>query len=150
MPECRGGETTLAFGPGAAASRDEVLRPLVDQLFDTGARSATTPEALPGRAVDDVVPNPELRPLLLADAALAMPLPIRGTDLDGVYGLFERLILPYPTGNTHPRFMGWAHGSGTPAGALAELLAGVLALGRARAGGSPPRGAERSRTSPRE
>jgi len=60
-------------------------------------------------------------------AALAdTTVPARGTDLDRVMELFERLVLPYPTGNTHPGFMGWVHGSGTPAGALAELLAGAL------------------------
>src|SRR3712207_9566094 len=59
----------MFLGPGAAASRDEVLRPLFDQLSDPGARSATASEALPGRAVEDVVPVPELRPLLLAAAA---------------------------------------------------------------------------------
>ena len=59
-------------------------------------------------------------------AALAVPPPKQGMALDEVHALFERLVLPYPTGNTHPRFMGWVHGSGTPAGALAELLAGAL------------------------
>jgi glutamate/tyrosine decarboxylase-like PLP-dependent enzyme len=39
---------------------------------------------------------------------------------------FEALIAPYSVGNTHPRFFGWAHGAGTPAGAVAELLAGAL------------------------
>ena len=35
----------------------------------------------------------------------------------------EELVLPYAVGNTHPRFWGWVHGSGTPGGALAELVA---------------------------
>jgi glutamate/tyrosine decarboxylase-like PLP-dependent enzyme len=29
-------------------------------------------------------------------------------------------------GNTHPRFLGWAHGAGTPAGVVAELIAAAL------------------------
>ena len=35
-------------------------------------------------------------------------------------------ILPYATGNTHPGFMGWVHGGGTPVGMLAEMLAASL------------------------
>jgi glutamate/tyrosine decarboxylase-like PLP-dependent enzyme len=36
------------------------------------------------------------------------------------------LIAPYGVGNTHPRFFGWAHGAGTPAGVVAELIAAAL------------------------
>jgi glutamate/tyrosine decarboxylase-like PLP-dependent enzyme len=36
------------------------------------------------------------------------------------------LIVPYPTGNTHPRFWGWVHGSGTPGGVLADMIAATL------------------------
>ena len=32
-------------------------------------------------------------------------------------------ILPYGTGNTHPRFWGWVHGTGTAGGMLAEMAA---------------------------
>jgi glutamate/tyrosine decarboxylase-like PLP-dependent enzyme len=39
---------------------------------------------------------------------------------------YETLIAPFSVGNTHPRFFGWAHGAGTPAGMVAELLAGAL------------------------
>jgi len=37
-----------------------------------------------------------------------------------------RYILPYSVGNTHPGFMGWVHGGGTPVGMLAEMLAAGL------------------------
>lgn len=37
-----------------------------------------------------------------------------------------RLVLPYPTGNIHPRFFGWVHGAGTPGGIIAELLAAAM------------------------
>jgi glutamate/tyrosine decarboxylase-like PLP-dependent enzyme len=86
------------------------------------------------RAVDDMVdwwagaaersvwrPVPES-----VKTALAAPLPRQGAELEEVYARFAELVLPYPTGNTHPRFMGWVHGSGTPVGALAEFLAGAL------------------------
>jgi aromatic-L-amino-acid decarboxylase len=35
-------------------------------------------------------------------------------------------VLPYAVGNAHPGFMGWVHGSGTPVGMLAEMLAAGL------------------------
>src|ERR1700749_2905139 len=35
-------------------------------------------------------------------------------------------VLPYATGNGHPRFMGWVHGGGNLAGMLAEMLAAGL------------------------
>jgi aromatic-L-amino-acid/L-tryptophan decarboxylase len=57
---------------------------------------------------------------------LRAPLPQDPTPLEDVYGEFVRDVLPYPTGNIHPRFFGWVHGSGTPTGALAELLAATM------------------------
>ena len=40
-----------------------------------------------------------------------------------VYEEFKRDILPYPTGNIHPRFWGWVIGTGTPVAMLADMLA---------------------------
>ncbi|MGA9948639.1 MAG: pyridoxal-dependent decarboxylase, partial [Xanthobacteraceae bacterium] len=37
-----------------------------------------------------------------------------------------KLILPYGTGNTHPRFWGWVHGTGTAGGMLAEMAAAAM------------------------
>ncbi|MGC8476567.1 MAG: pyridoxal phosphate-dependent decarboxylase family protein [Acetobacteraceae bacterium] len=59
-------------------------------------------------------------------AALRAPLPDQPEGLAAVLDQFDRLIRPYATGNLHPRFMGWVHGGGTPAGMVAELLAGGL------------------------
>jgi aromatic-L-amino-acid decarboxylase len=59
-------------------------------------------------------------------AALRVPLPVSGTDLEGIYSDFQNLILPYGAGNEHPRFMGWVNGGGTAAGLLAELLVAVF------------------------
>ena len=59
-------------------------------------------------------------------AELARPLPHAPQDPDQAYEDFLRLVLPYATGNTHPRFMGWVHGGGTAVGMLAEMLAGAL------------------------
>lgn len=58
--------------------------------------------------------------------ALKTPLPEAGASFADVYDDFAENILPYPTGNIHPLFFGWVHGSGTPAGMLAELFAGAM------------------------
>ena len=59
-------------------------------------------------------------------AELAAPPPAAGEPLDETYARFTELILPYATGNLHPRFFGWVHGAGTAAGVLAELLAAAM------------------------
>jgi glutamate/tyrosine decarboxylase-like PLP-dependent enzyme len=59
-------------------------------------------------------------------ASLEAPLPWEGEGLERVCDDFLRLVLPYATGNIHPRFFGWVHGSGTASGMLAELLAGAM------------------------
>jgi glutamate/tyrosine decarboxylase-like PLP-dependent enzyme len=57
---------------------------------------------------------------------LARPMPLDATPLEDVYREFAQTILPYVTGNIHPRFWGWVHGTGTPTGALADLLAATM------------------------
>jgi glutamate/tyrosine decarboxylase-like PLP-dependent enzyme len=54
------------------------------------------------------------------------PVPWDETPLADVHADFQRLVVPYATGNTHPRFLGWVHGGGTLTGMLAEMLAGGL------------------------
>ena len=56
-------------------------------------------------------------------ARFSEPVPMAGMPLDALYEIFRRDILPYPTGNAHPRFWGWVMGTGTPTGMLAEMLA---------------------------
>jgi aromatic-L-amino-acid/L-tryptophan decarboxylase len=54
------------------------------------------------------------------------PLPHEGRGLDAVLADVAAHITPYATGNTHPRFMGWVHGAGTPVGIVAEMVAASL------------------------
>ena len=54
---------------------------------------------------------------------LSGPLPLEPSALESVYKDFKQQILPYPTGNIHPRFWGWIMGTGTPLAMLAEMLA---------------------------
>jgi glutamate/tyrosine decarboxylase-like PLP-dependent enzyme len=56
-------------------------------------------------------------------ARLAEPLPLEPTPEAAVYEQFKRDVLPYPTGNIHPRFWGWVIGTGTPLAMLADMLA---------------------------
>jgi len=67
-----------------------------------------------------------------------LPLPTTPSDLEEVYEEFRRYVLPYPTGNIHPRFWGWVMGNGTPTGMMAEMLAAAMNSnlgGLAQAGG---------------
>src|ERR1051326_555794 len=50
---------------------------------------------------------------------LDSPLPTAGRTASAVYDDFKELILPYPTGNIHPRFWGWVMGTGSPLAMLA-------------------------------
>lgn len=52
-----------------------------------------------------------------------------GTIGVGAEQVFARLaddIMPYATGNTHPRFFGWVHGAGLPVSVGAELVAATM------------------------
>lgn len=61
-----------------------------------------------------------------ARAALQAPLPVDGEGANATVAAALSAILPYPTGNIHPRFFGWVHGSGTAGGLLAEILAATM------------------------
>jgi len=52
--------------------------------------------------------------------------PTQGQGAEAAYREFVENVLPYPTGNIHPRFWGWVIGSGTPLGALTEMLAATM------------------------
>ncbi len=53
-------------------------------------------------------------------------LPQDGTPLHQLHHRFLTEIMPYSVGNTHPGFMGWVQGGGTPVGMVAEMLAAGL------------------------
>lgn len=55
-------------------------------------------------------------------AHFAADMPRHPTDLALVHEDFLQRILPYTVGNTHPGFMGWVQGGGTPVGMLADML----------------------------
>ncbi len=57
---------------------------------------------------------------------LQEPLPRTGQGYEKAYRDFVEGVLPYPTGNIHPRFWGWVMGTGTPFAALTEMLAATV------------------------
>jgi len=62
-------------------------------------------------------PDPQAR------ASYAEPAPEAGLGIHQVMAQAERFILPYGTGNLHPRFWGWVIGAGTLPGILGQFLA---------------------------
>jgi len=87
--------------------------------------------ALAHRMVDDmftyletVRERPAWQPLPAeVRARLAEGVPAAPQGAQQAYRDFLENVLPYPSGNIHPRFWGWARGSGTVLGMLAEMLA---------------------------
>ena len=87
--------------------------------------------ALGHRMIDDVMSYVEhagerpvwQKPSEAALASYGAPLPRTATPPDEIYDEYLEHVLPYILGNGHPRFWGWVTGTGTPLGALADLLA---------------------------
>ncbi len=59
-------------------------------------------------------------------AALAPTLPETGIGEGQLAGELIEHVLPFGTGNTHPRFFGWVHGTGLAAGLLADMTASAM------------------------
>jgi aromatic-L-amino-acid decarboxylase len=77
--------------------------------------------------VRDLAAGPVWRPMPPeVRASFAAPLPVEPTPLADVHAAFLARILPYHSGNAHPRFVGWVQGGGTPVGMMAELLAAAV------------------------
>jgi aromatic-L-amino-acid/L-tryptophan decarboxylase len=85
---------------------------MVDDMFEY---LRTLPDRPPWRPMPESVKN-----------ALQMDPPHQGVNLSAAYEEFTKNILPYPVGNVHPRFWGWAQGCGTVTGAMAEFLAASM------------------------
>lgn len=63
---------------------------------------------------------------MVAKAALMPSLPEKGLGESELADILANSVLPYGTGNTHPRFFGWVHGTGLTAGLLAEMTAATM------------------------
>jgi aromatic-L-amino-acid/L-tryptophan decarboxylase len=91
---------------GFRALAHRALDETLDAVRDVG-------EGVPWRAIPG-----DVRAAIGAD-----PLPRRPADPAAVYADFAANVAPYAVDNRHPRFFGWVHGAGTPAGIVAEMLA---------------------------
>jgi aromatic-L-amino-acid/L-tryptophan decarboxylase len=59
-------------------------------------------------------------------SSLAAPVPYQTSPMEKVLEDFRARILPYSTGNVHPRFFGWVHGAGTPLGIISAMLSATM------------------------
>lgn len=82
---------------------------MVDDMFDhlSSLRQQPAWQPLPSRV----------------KAALQQSLPTEAEPAEAVYEEFLDNILPYTSGNRHPRAWGWVRGNGTPIAMLADMLA---------------------------
>ncbi|MGD0521128.1 MAG: pyridoxal-dependent decarboxylase [Terracidiphilus sp.] len=94
----------------------QAFRQLAHEALDEAIRFL---ETVRDRPVWQKVPD-EVR------AHLSAPLPREGTPLPLAYREFTENIMPYATGNIHPRFFGWVHGSGQAGNIVAELLGAAM------------------------
>ena len=54
------------------------------------------------------------------------PLPKESSTAEKVYETLQENVLPYPMGNTHPRFWAWYMGNGTISGAVGDFWAAIF------------------------
>ena len=65
-------------------------------------------------------------PLAVRKAIAQTNIPMKGQSPWEVYEEVCSLVLPYPVGNLHPCYWGYVQGTGSPIGALAELITGTM------------------------
>jgi glutamate/tyrosine decarboxylase-like PLP-dependent enzyme len=86
------------------------------------------------RAFDDMIEylqtvheRPAWQPLpATAKALFDEAVPRQSTPGDEVYAQIHEHVLPYPTGNIHPRFWSWVGGTGTATQLIADLVASAM------------------------
>ena len=103
-------------GDGSLDPRDfDVFRSDAHKLLDACLDHLKAARGQPWQPVDRV------------DRAALMPaLPETGIGEGSVARALAEEVLPFSTGNTHPRFFGWVHGSGLAAGLLADMTASAM------------------------
>lgn len=105
-------------GEGGLLDPDDwdAFRALAHEILD---RSLDLQERIREEPAWRPVP-PELEPRYRESA------PMDGVGEEAVWEDVRELVLPYRSGNPHPRFWGWVGGTGSPLGMLAELIAAGL------------------------
>lgn len=90
--------------------------------------------ALGHTALDDMIEylksvgdRPVWRPLPKeAQDLFDEPLPLEPLPSESVYEQIRDHVLPYPTGNIHPRFWSWVGGTGTPTQLIADMVISAM------------------------
>lgn len=98
---------------------------MLDDMLDHLQRLSGANRSLDAGANVDAMPVWQPIPAT-ARASFQAALPRTGGELAQAHQQFMHTILPYTAHNTHPAFMGWVQGGGTPVGMLAEMLAAGL------------------------
>jgi len=114
-PSSSGSEPEVSLDP-ADPREWEALRLLGHKMVDEMLEHLRTVRERPVWR-----PVPSAVRTRLSGAAPRAPTPV-----ESVYEEFKRDVLPYPTGNIHPRFWGWVIGTGTPVAMLADMLASAM------------------------
>src|SRR6516164_5867137 len=57
---------------------------------------------------------------------LRQPLPTAPQGIESTYREFREAVFPYATGNIHPRFWGWVHGTGLATGIISEMMGAAM------------------------
>ncbi len=119
--ECDEADVGEVAGTAEPHAAEETLDPQDWEAFRADAHE------LLDRMLDfqrDARMGPAWRPLPAAvEARFRSALPAAGSGHAAAFRDFVETVLPYPTGLHHPRFWGWAGGTGSPAGMIAEMLA---------------------------
>ncbi len=76
--------------------------------------------------IDQRQAQPVWQPLPPEARRTDAPLPLEGVAIDRLVDELGSTLLPHTLGNTHPRFWGWVHGTGTPGNVIAQLLQGAI------------------------
>ncbi len=84
-----------------------LLDSCIDHLVDVRSR--------PWRPLSDA----DRKPLSLDD-------PTEGCGIETLVDELARNVLPFSSGNTHPRFFGWVQGSGLASGLLSEMVVATM------------------------
>ena len=105
-------------------THDETLDPDDWQAFAASAHRALDAALAHMRQAGSDQPWQPLTSEARAD--IEGPLPRGEGRFEDVLERVERSILPFPTGNAHPRFWGWVMGNGTPDAMVADMLASAM------------------------
>lgn len=94
------------------------FRALAHRVMDACLDRVESVRELPWQPPPDTLPGDR--------HGLPEPVPRQGVGLDALARDLMEGVMPFATGNTHPRFAGWVHGTGLASGVLAELVAATM------------------------